>query len=344
MSRARYVRPWFLRLVDSSPLGVIGTGVAIVVVWVCVDALLHLWITPVILGIEPMARALYFGCLIGYSICAASWVNRGALEDLDSLRPVFPPSSEGHDAAVDKLRRVPVGTFVCVHVVAALVTLTLGRIGPVSREVVWTENITPGIFFWWIQMAATWLVVLPVLYLGVREVGCFWRIGRRDVDVDLLELEALAPFARFGLRLAGSLLLASAFFVLMLVGLQGAGTNLWFSLLLFVPTWLLALVALIVPSWGVQQAVRDAKQQEVVRVSRAIHGEVDALTHSPIAHAAESLSVVDLLAYRDRTAGLREWPFDGRVLRTFGLYMLIPLLSWVGGALVERSIDWFVGG
>ncbi len=35
--------------------------------------------------------------------------------------------------------------------------------------------------------------------------------------------------------------------------------------------------------------------------------------------------------------------FDGRVLRTFGLYTLIPLLSWVGGALVERGIDWFMG-
>jgi len=36
---------------------------------------------------------------------------------------------------------------------------------------------------------------------------------------------------------------------------------------------------------------------------------------------------------------VREWPFDASTLVRFGLYLLIPLGSWAGGAFVERVID-----
>ena len=36
---------------------------------------------------------------------------------------------------------------------------------------------------------------------------------------------------------------------------------------------------------------------------------------------------------------LREWPFDNSTIGRFALYLLIPVGSWIGGALVERVID-----
>jgi hypothetical protein len=36
---------------------------------------------------------------------------------------------------------------------------------------------------------------------------------------------------------------------------------------------------------------------------------------------------------------VRDWPFDASVLLRFVLYLLIPLGSWVAGALVERFVD-----
>ena len=40
---------------------------------------------------------------------------------------------------------------------------------------------------------------------------------------------------------------------------------------------------------------------------------------------------------------MREWPFDASTLARFGLYLLIPLGSWAGGALVERLINAILG-
>jgi hypothetical protein len=46
-----------------------------------------------------------------------------------------------------------------------------------------------------------------------------------------------------------------------------------------------------------------------------------------------------LLAYEARIESVREWPFDTSTLRRFALFLLIPLASWIGGALVERVVD-----
>ena len=45
------------------------------------------------------------------------------------------------------------------------------------------------------------------------------------------------------------------------------------------------------------------------------------------------------MTWRDAVAQFREWPFDAAALRRFGLYLLIPADSWVGGALVERFVN-----
>jgi len=74
-------------------------------------------------------------------------------------------------------------------------------------------------------------------------------------------------------------------------------------------------------------------------VRLALAGDRSGLRESPLAADAERLSVVDLAVWKDRVEALREWPFDAAALRRFGLYLLIPLGSWVGAALVERLVD-----
>ena len=54
---------------------------------------------------------------------------------------------------------------------------------------------------------------------------------------------------------------------------------------------------------------------------------------------ADKLSLVELGAWREQIERAREWPLDAAILRRFGLYLLIPVVSWVGGALVERIVD-----
>lgn len=45
-----------------------------------------------------------------------------------------------------------------------------------------------------------------------------------------------------------------------------------------------------------------------------------------------------LLGYRSFVAEVREWPFDTSTFVRFALYLLIPLGSWFGGAIVERLL------
>ena len=46
-----------------------------------------------------------------------------------------------------------------------------------------------------------------------------------------------------------------------------------------------------------------------------------------------------LIAYEARITAVREWPFETATLRRFLLFLLIPLASWIGGALVERVVN-----
>ena len=58
---------------------------------------------------------------------------------------------------------------------------------------------------------------------------------------------------------------------------------------------------------------------------------------------AEAELLPALVAYEARLEAVREWPFDNSTLRRFALFLLIPLASWVGGALVERVVNAALG-
>ena len=48
------------------------------------------------------------------------------------------------------------------------------------------------------------------------------------------------------------------------------------------------------------------------------------------------------MAYRGVVENAGSWPLDSSVLFRFALYLLIPLGSWLGGAIVERGLDSFL--
>jgi hypothetical protein len=244
--------------------------------------------------------------------------------------------------AILDLRTVPLFRFLAVHLIAVLFIFYLAVAGPVSeRNDLWGA-LTPASFFWFAKAIFMMSVVSATVYLGARAIGCIWRLGR-EIEVDLLALDSLAPFSRIGLRLAGSLMSASAFLACVVVSTGGTVSDFRFPLGFYVLSWVLALAALVLPSWGLRHSVREAKRHELSRVTRAIHGEAGALVDSPLDDRAENLSVIDLVLYRSHIEGISEWPFGNGVLSRFGIYALLPVASWVCGALVERGIDALVG-
>lgn len=175
------------------------------------------------------------------------------------------------------------------------------------------------------------------VYGTIVESRRFSRIGRELVRVDLLDPSPVAALSRWGLHSAllavGALSLSSLLFYDL-----GAAPKLPFTLAAVVlATLCLAGVGLLLPVQGLHQSIQRAKQGELgwchEQIRRARAG--GAGTSEP--------SLADLIAYRGLVESVREWPVDAPTLLRFALYLVIPLASWLGGAIVERLVDALVG-
>ncbi len=174
-----------------------------------------------------------------------------------------------------------------------------------------------------------------LVYTVSRHARGFSRLARSLPEVDLLDPDRYAPFARQGLRSALPGLLILAFLAPNLVD-RG-----WFWAIAVFGSVAVAwtTTALLVPMRSIHQRIRKAKRAELARVHTAIGGDRAALETSAIARRAGDVSLRDLLAYRDSVQSVPEWPLTAPLRLRFLLYAAIPLGSWLGGALVERTLD-----
>jgi hypothetical protein len=168
----------------------------------------------------------------------------------------------------------------------------------------------------------------------IRQSQVFREVGRRHIELDLLDLSSLSPFSVVGLANAGYWFIGSAIASLLVT----SDANMWIVGGVIAVTLGLGIVGLILPSRGVHQHIRERKREELARIRQAIASEREGLFSSgPVSSPAPRMP--SLLAYEARIESVREWPFDTTTVSRFGFFLLIPLVSWVGGALVERVVD-----
>lgn len=207
----------------------------------------------------------------------------------------------------------------------------------------------PGLYFsegyWFFSKAWTWLLGMAttsaggvLCYRAVRDARAFSRLAERLPEVDLLEPARLAPFARQAFRAAVPALLVATFVALNAVD-QGFA---WAIGVVGSISLCGGALSLALPLRGVRSRVERAKGEELARVHAAIRGLPGALVGSPL-EARDPPGLADLLAWRAQVAAVPEWPLDPSTLRRYGLFLAIPLASWVGGALVERALDRALG-
>lgn len=234
------------------------------------------------------------------------------------VRP--PPESE----------RWVLGIAAAVGVGAAVLVALFASVGTVSfRPSTWTAETA------WHRLLSPWLGAWISL-LTVRIVLDSLRLSAAAAsveDVDLLEPGELRFVNHQGLTNA-----------LLWMGLV-AGYSLSVVDWQYLPPFLItvgvavpaALVALALPALGARRAIRRAKERELRFCREAIRGSRRDLEADP--GAARRGRLDELVAWERRVEGVREWPFEAATWRRFGLYLLIPLVSWSGGALVERAVD-----
>jgi hypothetical protein len=332
---------WTERLYRSAPVAPVWLGVGIAaglllvflaLTWASGDLAAFLAGEVELWETRDVRIALLVAALAGYLPTARRYVTLGAERNLEDLRPLLASSSQGRGAIQRR--------FDVLDARAARIAGTLGiLIIPLSGLAL---DRDPTLYFqrayWGLDNVFIWLVGACVgwsighfVYATLAYARRFSALAGRLERIDLLDLQALAPFSRQGLRSALLWLI-----LLSLVSLNALDFG-WFA-----GTAVIALVAgtaaLLLPVRGVHQRLRQTKRAELRRVHAAIRGDLDALSETCIARRSASVGLSDLLAYRAYVESIREWPFDSPTLLRFGLYLAIPLGSWLGGAFVERLL------
>jgi hypothetical protein len=151
--------------------------------------------------------------------------------------------------------------------------------------------------------------------------------------VDLLDLSPLFPFVKQGLLTT-----------LLTIGLVSI-----FSLLLLDPgEWpvvaraylgclAIALIGFWLPIRGVHQRIHEIKEAELKWTRERIH-QSEILLHSGSPDMLPG-QMADLVANLKLIEDASEWPFESLTIVHVMAYLLIPLVSWLGGLLIESLLE-----
>ena len=194
-----------------------------------------------------------------------------------------------------------------------------------SPAVAWHRILSApiGWFGWWLGYA----IVIVSMRMS--------RLARKLNRIDLLDLTPLAPFTRQGLTnallLIGLLSISSLF--LLETGFGGM------ILRLGVTTLVMAALAVLPQVLWVRARIRQAKDEELRQINRAISTERSALEDPDAGRRlGRRWGPADLVAYRGLIQDVTEWPFTASTYARLILYMLIPVAYWVLGGIVEEIV------
>jgi hypothetical protein len=292
---------------------------------------------PVDLGFATRV-ALVASLSVGYTLAVWRWIS--AAQSRDFIELGLLPEGSDEDLALiysvspAQLRGSRLAGLAGIAFFVGTVEIP-SAIGGASFGTAWTS-----------LHALSYMLFLGVLFFWVAGRAAYFSIGRSrfqivlgTLEIDLLDRKPVQVFGRIGLRNALMWVVGISIGMLAFVNPE---LRILESLIVLVPvllvTAVIASAALLLPVRGLHARIVAAKHAELERVEAAIRGDLSALEGSRIADRQPPPSLADLIAYKGLVEAVRDWPFDGSTLRRLGLYLLIPLGSWVGGALVERGV------
>ncbi len=191
-----------------------------------------------------------------------------------------------------------------------------------NAEIAWHRLIGPAMM----------IVVIWHAYAVVIVSTRLSSIARKLSQIDLLDHAPLAPFTRLGLN--NTLLVIGGLSICSLMLLEtGLGK---IMLLIGVPIFVVAVVALVYPVRGVHDRIVQTKDAELQIVNAAISDRrAEFLANGSGQRRGE---MADLVAYRRLVEEVPEWPFTTSNYARFVLYLMIPAASWGLGVVAEEFV------
>jgi hypothetical protein len=333
--------PWTVRLFETLPIAPVWVGGALAGILITaflsnLAALGHLSDAARAGDYRDVRIGIVMCLWVSYLPTAYVYVLSGARRTLSTLTPLLDctpaelRSLKARIGSAGRLSRLAVGVLGAAVVAVVPLLIEPGADDAYNFDVLQAEHywhrILGPIIGWWLFR---FLQILVVESLRLS------RLAARVASIDLLNLAPLAAFARQGL--VNALWTMGAVSIQALTVLEeGLLGVVWRSGVVILAV---ALAGLVLPVRGIHRRIRDEKQAELARIRAALQGDRSGLSESGIAANADRITVADLVAYEERTERVREWPFDAPTLFRFVLYLLIPLGSWLGGAVMERLVD-----
>jgi hypothetical protein len=189
----------------------------------------------------------------------------------------------------------------------------------------------------WARVLGVWIgwwfgIFILALTVGGARIA---RLAIRVSRIDLLDLRTLRPFTRQALL--NALLIAGAIGITLLILVD---SGFWEVVIVYwISSMVLIVIGLLVSLQPLHRLIRDAKRRELDWCRDALIRERAKLREP----GAERSRIDEIVAYRGVVEGVSAWPADSSTFVRISLYLLIPLGSWAGGAVVERFVDSLLG-
>lgn len=299
------------------------------------------------LGMDPYTWAAFVTSLLtGFGISASSVALAHDVRDLKEIALVIgrDPDDLMDDWVTTLRAKIVRGRIFAVVFFVTGLSIVLFNI-PGATDLFGLHQ--PEKYAWFQQVPAGWFLVFVPLNFALMGKGVYYTIvedrfsretRNASLQIDLLHPERLAPFTRMALRRSLLWIVGTSLCLLLFLNdaVSPAGI-----LPFVIAIMLVACLALIAPLTGIHRKISGAKQKELREVRKAIANFRDEVLHgtNPTTSNNAAHRLTGLVAYEARLEKTSEWPIDLPTIGTFSFYLAIPVISWVGGALMERAID-----
>lgn len=275
--------------------------------------------------------------MLAYVPTALVVLTREARRNAQALSRFVEPSKEMR-ALLARVGSYPTKWYIA----AGIVGLIVGTIAPLLDTEVWLNPSEDPLNFSrytgevWAQRVIAWIFgfyVGALVFAASVEAARFNRFARHVTQEHVLDKKVLVPFTRQGLL---NVLLVAGFPAILSLFLFNIGL-LYMVMGIAAIALAVAFGGLLAPLMGIHNRVHDAKAEQLEWVDKELTVERNALKGG----AGERF--VSLMAYRSYIESVKEWPLDGSTLGRLAFYLAIPLVSWVGAAIVERFVNAALG-
>ena len=329
--------PWTLRVYGALPFAPVLSGAAFALILIAVLLGSEIALGRLTASPSNLRLAIVHCLIVAYLPTAYVYLILRSRRTVSDLRPALDCSEADLVELANRVGRYAWWTLASAGTVGVLLGLgtTIAttpagidawRWDQMPPEVLWHRVLGP-IVGWWVGC---------FFYAVVGESYRLSLLARRLRSLDLLDLRPLMPFTRQAL---GNVLLILGWvavysFFLVEARFLIVVTSMWIWAVI------LATASFMLPILGVHRMIRAAKQTELDWCRDALRRARAALKSG--SSDPERVPMNEIVAYKEVVDGVREWPFDASTLVRFAIYLLIPLASWSGGAVVERVIDSFL--